>query len=118
MSDREIELISKVPVAKNSGKLSKEEFSIDLENEKVVCPEEKVATKCYQSKDSEGEITRTFIFPKEVCQLCSKKNECTNAKNTGRTITVGPNEKYLQEMREIQKTEEFKEIYNKRRPPV
>jgi len=118
MSDREIELISKVPVAKNSGKLSKEEFSIDLENEKIVCPEGKVATKCYQSKDSEGEITKTFIFPKEVCQLCSKKNECTNAKNTGRTITVGPNEEYLQKMRARQKTEEFKEIYNKRRPPI
>ena len=118
MSDRQIELISKVPTAKNSGKLSKEEFSIDLENEKVVCPEGKVAEKCYKSKDSEGEITKIFIFPKDVCQLCSKKNECTNAKNTGRTITVGPNEKYLQEMREIQKTEEFKEIYNQRRPPV
>jgi len=30
MSDREIELISKVPIAKNSGKLSKEEFDINL----------------------------------------------------------------------------------------
>lgn len=118
MSDREIDLISKVPVAKNSGKLSKEEFSIDLENEKVVCPEGKVATKCYQSKDSEGEITKIFIFPKEVCQLCFRKNECTNAKNTGRTITVGPNEEYLQKMRARQKTEEFKEIYNQRRPPI
>ena len=104
MSHREIELISKVPVAKNSGKLSKEEFSIDLEEEKVVCPE--------------GETTKIFIFPKETCQLCSRKNECTNAKNTGRTITVGPNEEYLQKMRARQKTEEFKEIYNKRRPPI
>ena len=118
MSEREIELISKVPAAKNSGKLSKEEFDIDIENEKVVCPEEKVATKCYKSKDSEGETSKIFIFPKEVCQLCSKKNECTNAKNTGRTITVGPNEEYLQKMRKIQKTKGFKEIYNKRRPPV
>lgn len=118
MSDREIELISKVPVAKNSGKLSKEEFSIDLEEEKVVCPEGKVATKCYQSKDAEGETTKIFIFPKETCQLCSRKNECTNAKNTGRTITVGPNEEYLQKMRARQKTEQFKEIYNKRRPPI
>jgi len=87
MSDREIELISKVPVAKNSGRLSKEEFSIDLENEKVVCPEGNVAEKCYRSKDAKGEISKIFIFPKEVCQLCSAKNECTNAKNTGRTIT-------------------------------
>ncbi len=97
---------------------AKEKFSIDLENEKVVCPEGKVATKCYKSKDSEGKITKTFIFPKEVCQLCSKRNECTKAKNTERTITVGPNEGYLQKMRARQKTEQFKEIYNKRRPPI
>lgn len=118
MSDREIELISKVPVAKNQGKLSKEEFSIDLEEEKVVCPEGKVATRCYKSKDAEGEISKTFIFPKETCQLCSRKNECTNSKNTGRTIRIGPNEEYLQKMRARQKTEGFKEIYNKRRPPI
>ena len=103
---------------KNSRKLSKEEFSIDLKEEKVVCPEGKVAEKCYKSKDAEGKISKIFVFSKETCNDCSKKSECTNAKNTGRTITVGPNEKYLQEMREIQKTEEFKEIYNKRRPPV
>ena len=118
MSEKEIELISKVPAAKNSGKLSKEEFSIDLKKEKIVCPEGNTTEKYYQSKDPKGETTKIFIFPKDVCQLCSRKNECTNAKNTGRTITVGPNEEYLQKMRARQKTEEFKEIYNKRRPPI
>ena len=118
MSDREIELISKVPTLKNSGKLSKEEFSIDLKKEKIVCPEGNTTEKYYLSKDTKGETTKTFIFPKEVCQTCSRKNECTNAKNTGRTIRIGPNEEYLQKMRERQKTKEFKEIYNKRRPPI
>ena len=96
----------------------KEEFSIDLENEKVVCPEGKVATQCHQSKDAEGKISKIFIFSKETCSDCPKKSECTKAKNTGRTITVGPDEEYLQKMRARQKTEEFKEIYNQRRPPV
>ncbi len=118
MSEREIELISKVPAAKNSGKLSKEEFSIDLKEEKVTCPEGNTTDKYYKSKDVKGETTKTFIFPREVCQLCSRKNECTNAKNTGRTIRVGPDEEYLQKMRARQKTKEFKEIYNKRRPPI
>jgi len=118
MSDREIELISKVPTVKNSGKLSKEEFGIDIENEKVICPEGKVAEKCHKSKDAEGEISKTFVFSKETCNDCPEKSECTNAKNTGRTITVGPNEEYLQKARARQKTEEFKEIYNQRRPPV
>jgi len=118
MSDREIELISKVPTSKNRGKLSKEEFDIDLENEEVVCPEGNTTDKYYKSKDAKGEITKTLIFSKDVCQKCSRRNECTNTKNTGRTIRIGPNEEYLQKMRARQKTKEFKEIYNKRRPPI
>lgn len=118
MEEREIELISKVPGTKDTDKISKEEFEVDLEKERALCPQGKVASKCYKSKNPEGETTKIFIFPKEVCQLCSAKNQCTSAKNTGRTITVGPNEEYLQEARQRQKTEEFKEIYNTRRPPV
>ena len=118
MSDEKIELISKAPVLKDTGKLNKEEFDIDVKEERVVCPEGKVAEKCYKSKNAEGEVAKTFVFSKEVCNACPRKGECTNAKNTGRTINVGPYEEYLQEARKIQKTEEFKEIYNERRPPV
>ncbi|RLE06941.1 hypothetical protein DRJ00_08935, partial [Candidatus Aerophobetes bacterium] len=78
----------------------------------------KTTTKCYKSKNSEGEIAKTFVFPKEVCQACPRKDECTNAKNTGRCISVGPYEEYLQEARKIQKTEEFKKIYNQNCPPI
>jgi len=35
--------ISKAPTPKNTEKLSEEEFDIDLKNEKVVCPEGRVA---------------------------------------------------------------------------
>ena len=118
MSDEGIELISKAPVPKDTGKISKEEFDIDLEKEKVTCPEGKTTTKYHKSKNSEGETAKTFVFSKEVCQACPRKDECTNAKDTGRTISVGPYEEYLQKAREIQKTEEFKKIYNERRPPI
>ena len=118
MSDKRIKLISKAPVPKDTGKLSKDEFNVDLEKEKVTCPEGKTTTRCYKSKNSEGEITKTFVFSKEACQACPRKDECTNAKNTGRCISVGPYEEYLQKARKIQKTEEFKKIYNQRRPPI
>jgi len=118
MDDKETELISKAPPVIDTGKLSKEEFDIDVKEEKVVCPEGKVAEKCHKSKNAEGEVTKTLVFSKEVCDACPRKGECTKAKNTGRTIRVGPYEEYLQEARKIQKTEEFKEIYNERRPPV
>ena len=118
MSDKEVELISKAPTPKNRGKLSKEEFDIDLKEEKVVCPEGNTTDKYSKSKDAQGQTTKTFVFPKEVCDSCPRRNECTNAKNTGRTIRVSSNEEYLQKARKRQKTKEFKEIYNKRRPPV
>jgi len=118
MSKRKIELLSKVPSAKNSKNISKEEFTIDLGKEKVTCPEGKTTTKCYKRKNSKGESTIFFIFPKEVCELCIKKGECTMAKSSGRTITAGPNEEYLQKMRVRQQTQQFKEIYHSRRPPI
>ena len=118
MSERGTELIAKAPSPKDTGKINKEEFEIDLEGEKVTCPEGKVAERCYKSKNSQGEVNRTFIFSKETCQVCPRKDECTDAKNTGRTIRVGPHEEHLQKARERQKTEEFQETYNKRRPPV
>ena len=118
MDGKEVELISKAPPLKDTGKLNKEEFDVDVKNEKVVCPEGKVTTKCSKSKNSEGETNKTFVFPKEVCNACLRKDECTSARNTGRTVSVGPYEEYLQKIRGIQKTEEFKEIYNKKRPPV
>jgi len=98
--------------------LIKQEFEIDVKKEKVICPEGKVARMCHKSKDNEGETVRTFIFSKETCDTCLRKGECTSAKNTGRTISVGPYEEYLRKARETQKTEEFKEIYNQRRPLV
>jgi len=118
MDEKEIELISKAPAPKDTGKINKEEFEVDLEKEKVTCPEGKTTTKCNRSKNAEGEPARTFVFPKEVCDTCPRKSNCTSAKNTGRTINVGPYEEYLREARVRQKTEEFKKIYNERRPPI
>ena len=92
---------------KDTGKLSKQEFEIDMEKEKVICPEGKVAEKYYQRKDVPGEFGKTFVFSKKECNACPRKSECTSAKSRGRTISVGPYEKYLLNAREIQKTEEF-----------
>jgi len=118
MSDEGIELISKAPALKDTEKPNKEEFDVDIKEERVVRPEGKVARMCHKSKDAEGEITKKFVFSKEVCNACPRKDGCTSARNTGRTVSVGPYEEYLQKAREIQRTEGFKEIYNERRPPV
>jgi len=118
MAEKRVELISKAPILKDNGKFTKEDFQIDLEEAKIICPEGKVTEKYHQSKDAQGEVTRTFVFPRKTCENCPKKEECIKAKRTGRTISVGPYEEHLKEARERQKTEEFKRIYNERRPPI
>jgi len=65
MSEKRIELISKIPTPKIEGKFSKEEFNIDINKEKIVCPEGEVTNKYRKGKDAHGETTKTFIFPKE-----------------------------------------------------
>jgi len=84
----------------------------------VIPVEDVLRTRTKERGRIAGERTKTFVFPKENCQACPRRNKCTDAKNTGRTIGVGSNEEYLQKARQRQKTKEFKEIYNKRRPPV
>jgi len=118
MRKKKIELISKVPSAKNSQSISKEEFRVDLEKERVICPEGKMTTTCYKRKNSKKESTRIFLFPRKVCEFCIRRSECTTAKSSGRTITIGPDEEYLQKARERQRTEEFKKIYHSRRPAI
>jgi len=52
MAEKRVELISKAPVPKDTGKFTKEDFQIDLEEARVICPEGKVTEKYHQSKDT------------------------------------------------------------------
>jgi len=118
MRGKKITLIAKAPPVKETGRINKKEFSIDLRRGRITCPEGKSTTTCKKTTNTEGEVKTTFIFSRKVCSVCPRKPECTPARNIGRTITIGPHEKYLQIARAAQKTQEFKEIYNKRRPPI
>jgi transposase len=52
-----------------------------------------------------------FGFSQEQCQNCPLLNQCTKSKKGRRTITVNQYERYLQEARVLQQTEEFKNEY-------
>jgi len=113
LDQRKTVLISKVPASSNGKRISKEHFHLDRATHEVICPQGKKAKRCTRTKD--GHI---FIFSRETCQACPRRQECTTATRTGRTITVGPYEEYLRQARQYQKTNEFTTLYHKRRPPV
>lgn len=62
MDDEKIELVSKAPALKDTEKLSKEEFDINIENKKVACLKGKVAGKYCKSRDARARNTKTILL--------------------------------------------------------
>lgn len=109
------ELVAKAPPASNShGGFPKEAFTIDLSEPSATCPAGVKTTRTWKRRPT-GEME--FRFPAEVCATCPLRPDCTSSRN-GRKVTVGPYENLLAEARARQRTEEFKHIYNGKRPTV
>lgn len=98
------------------GGFSKSAFDIDLDNKKATCPAGVTTAIIASKKDGSVE----FRFPAETCARCPLRPRCTtsNDPHIGRRVRVGPHEKLLAETRAQQKTDEFKAIYNGKRPTV
>jgi len=92
------------------------QFTIDWENQKVLCPQGKVSVYWKETKRS-GQARILAKFDKSDCQICPSKNLCTRSRIYGhRELTFSLQEEHmaLQESRRYQKTPEFKERYAKR----
>jgi len=113
MEDRQIKLICPVPNDNGrNGCFPKSAFKIDLETQTCQCPAGKLsAEKIYDRKTNQLKV---FAFAPEQCQDCPFLNQCTKSKRGRRTVTVNQYEKYIQEARVFQKTEEFQNEYPER----
>ena len=107
-----IDFLAKVLDAMNRDDLyTKDDFVVDPEEGTVRCPEG------YEMK-YDVELTRQrketkVMFPHRYCGSCSQKDRCTKSKR-GRQITIHPYEDLLQQHRQYQRTQEFRERYAKR----
>lgn len=97
-------------VSKN-GLFSKEDFKIDLENGTVTCPNNQMVEF---DKERIKNREKTIISFNNACTECPLRAQCTNAKKGSRQVTIHPYEDKLQQQREYQKTQEFKDDYSKR----
>jgi Transposase DDE domain/Transposase domain (DUF772) len=97
------ELLAKVPkeVSRN-GMFVKSDFELDLENDRVTCPAGKTTTTFSTSKEG----FKTFTFGC-ACADCPLRSACTTSQS-GRSISVHPQEGRLREARAYQKTPDGK----------
>lgn len=98
-ADAKRDLIAKVP-ASPGGSFGKGAFRIDLDRNEVTCP----AGHTSRDHDTDKHGRKTFHFD-AFCDGCPLREQCTKSKH-GRTISVHPNERELQQARHFQNTAE------------
>jgi len=106
-------LIAKVPSRRRGDQIPKEEFRIDLEAGSCTCPAGQVTYKLVSAgtrEDRRGNRyqLRAFRFGAAICADCPLRASCAKSRRgKGRTISVHPQERLLQEAREFQHSEAF-----------
>lgn len=114
LEQKGVDVIAKAPPEHNSqGGFPKSAFDVDIEAKLATCPAGVTTTRA--KRNGRGNIR--LLFPAEVCNRCVLKERCTSSPK-GRSITIGPHESLLTEARAFQRTDEFKAIYNSKRPTV
>jgi len=110
------------PTVKGHSKqdLSKDHFEIDLDDDRVTCPEGKT-TEQYTwvnyraSTDAPTAKVKRFVFDTQVCRACPRHAQCVSGKRRcGRSITLHPDEAMLQQARALEKTAHFRDTYRER----
>jgi hypothetical protein len=111
------ELVAKLPRTPAGGIYPKHAFTIDLENQRVTCPqgvstsENKIVRARTAPPGQEilapDQRARLFVFSPPGCAGCPDPGACIPPGHTARTILVGPHERLFIEARAYQKTEAF-----------
>jgi hypothetical protein len=109
------ELVVKVPRGGRPGYFAKGDFKIDLEQGAVTCPAGHTTRK-WQWKSvrtgprGERVAVKQYEFAAEQCRGCAHYRQCASSKRgKGRSVTLHPEEKLLQEARAYQETAAFRE---------
>lgn len=91
-------------------------FVIDWETQTATCPRGKESVAWRDTRDKHQQKRFSIQFATKDCLACSQREKCTKSASSPRTITLYPQPIYevLQSARQRQKTDEFKERYNKR----
>jgi transposase len=103
--------------ARTPGAVDISQFAIDWLREQVTCPQGQRSVSWYRSKDAKGESIVQVFFAQQACQACALRSQCTDARSTGRSMTLRfPQARHeaLQTARTRQQTAAFKTLYRRR----
>jgi len=103
--------------ARTPGALDVSQFSVDWQQERVTCPQGQQSVGWHPAKDAKGETVVQVVFAQAVCLTCPSRPKCTDARATGRSMTLRfPQERHelLLAARHRQQTEAFKALYRLR----
>jgi transposase len=91
-------------------------FTIDWEARQATCPQGQSSTYWRETQDRHGNPIIYVQFAKQDCQACPQRTRCTRAQKKPRRLKLRPRDQYLalQEARQHQETDEFKEKYKRR----
>jgi len=92
-------------------------FTIDWEAKIVTCPQGKTSTVWSQTTDKNSDETISVRFNKGECLACTARTLCTQAKSDARGLQLQPSQilhTSLQDARQYQLSDEFKELYKSR----
>ena len=108
-------LIARVPRRPNRGFFPKEDFDINLEAMTCTCPAGQVTDTLVsagrrKARDGGYETGQAFRFDGAVCAACELRAACVRAgPGKGRTVSLHPQERLLQEARALQNSPAFRE---------
>lgn len=91
----------------NGGRYTTEDFQIEVEQRKAICPAGKENTQCSRLEEqATGKVTYRFEWSTH-CADCPLRERCVGPEQKHRTLVVGEHHSVLQSRRREQKTEAF-----------
>jgi transposase len=113
-------LVAKIPYRGRRDQISKDQFTIDLEEMTCTCPAGQTTRTLIRrgyrrGRGGKKHLCQAFHFDAASCVNCPLHRHCVKAKGAkGRTVSLHPQERLLQEARALQDSPAFEEYSQKR----
>lgn len=105
------------PQAQTPGGLTADQFQVDFEQKRAVCPAGQMATIWSDSHNRYGASVVHIRFPVAICRACPLRPKCmptSSSTKHGRSLQLKPSHVQVQARRLEQTTPAFKELYRHR----
>jgi transposase len=97
--------------ARQLGAFTIDDFTIDWDQQQATCPQGQPSSKWSHSTDKAGQPIIEIAFPKQVCDACPLRQQCTHSTTRGRNLSLSVYRELVQARRLEQATEAFKQAY-------